>query len=198
LNLAEKRAIAQTVAEHIPDGASLAISVGTTPELVAQALLRHRGLRIFTNNLNVAQVCCANPDLQVTIARGRVRPLYRDVVDPSVPDFFATYSVDFGIFGVGGIDPDGTLLDFAEEEVAARQAIAAASRQTLLVADHAKFGRNAVVAGGNIAEVAHLFTDQPPPEPLRPRLWAGQVVIHLPSKGNQTKASLLQPTGIGS
>lgn len=193
LNLPEKRAIARTVAEHIPDGASLAISVGTTPELVALALLRHRGLRIFTNNLNVALACCANPDIQVTIARGRVRPLYRDVVDPSVPDFFATYSVDFGIFGVGGIDTEGTLLDFAEEEVAARQAIAAASRQTLLVADHAKFGRNAVVAGGKITDVDHLFTDRPPPEALGVRLWGAGIALHLPPDHSQTAPPLLQP-----
>jgi DeoR family glycerol-3-phosphate regulon repressor len=180
LNLREKDVIARMVAAHVPDGASLAISVGTTPDLVAQALLHHRGLRIFTNNLSVALTCCANPDIQVTLCKGRVRPAYRDVVDPSVPDFFATYTVDFGVFGVGGIDSEGTLLDFAEEEVAARRAIAASCRTSLLVADHAKFGRDAIVAGGQVTDVDHLFTDRPPPPVLLDRLRARGVTLHLP------------------
>jgi DeoR family glycerol-3-phosphate regulon repressor len=42
------------VASQIPDGATLFIDIGTTPEAVAHALLEHNDLRIVTNNLNVA------------------------------------------------------------------------------------------------------------------------------------------------
>jgi len=34
---------------------------------------------------------------------------------------FSAYKVDIGIYGVAGVDEDGTLLDFYEEEVRARQ-----------------------------------------------------------------------------
>src|SRR6185312_10507149 len=42
--LEEKRRIAQLVARHIPNDASLFINIGTTTEEVARALLSHRGL----------------------------------------------------------------------------------------------------------------------------------------------------------
>ena len=46
LQLAEKRRIAELVARHIPDEASLFINIGTTTEEVARALLRHRRLKV--------------------------------------------------------------------------------------------------------------------------------------------------------
>ena len=56
----EKRRIAQLVAAHIPDHASLFINIGTTTEEIARHLLQHVGLRIITNNLNVARCCAAS------------------------------------------------------------------------------------------------------------------------------------------
>ena len=58
----EKKAIAEALAACIPDRSSLFINIGTSTELVAEALLNHQGLEVITNNLNVAdallqQVC---------------------------------------------------------------------------------------------------------------------------------------------
>lgn len=178
LNLDEKRVIAEKVARQVPDGASLAFSIGTTPEMVARALANHRSLRIFTNNMNVAEVACANDSFEVTLTGGRLRNRDRDVLGPTVERFFAAYKVDFGIYGVGGIDADGTLLDFHEDEVRAREAIRHNCRQAFLVADHTKFGRNAVVKGGHITDAAALFTDRPVPGDLGMRLRAGEVSCH--------------------
>lgn len=50
----EKERIARKVAAQIPNGSTLFIDIGTTPEAVAHALLGHSNLRIVTNNLNVA------------------------------------------------------------------------------------------------------------------------------------------------
>ncbi|SDG37256.1 DeoR/GlpR family DNA-binding transcription regulator [Roseospirillum parvum] len=179
LHQAEKQAIARAVAGLVPDGASVALSIGTTPELIARALVEHRDLKIYTNNLNVALALCANPGFEVTLPGGRVRNRYRDLVGAAQTRFFAGYNVDFGIFGVGGIDDDGELLDFAEEEVEARQAILANCRRALLVADHTKFGRNAVVRGGHLAEVDVLVTDRAPPPAMAARLDAAGVTVHL-------------------
>ena len=49
MNLAEKKRIALALAAHIPDQASLFITLGTTPEEVAKALINHSGLRVITN-----------------------------------------------------------------------------------------------------------------------------------------------------
>ncbi len=170
LNLAEKRQIAHAVAGRIPNGSSLAFSIGTTPEIVAQALSTHQGLRIFTNNVNVAAAACRNPTFRVTIAGGLLRNEDLDVLGPSAETFFASYKVDFGIFGVGGVDADGSLLDFTEDEVRVRQAIRRNCRQALLVLDVSKFERAAHVRGGSIREMSSVFCDRPPPPAIRQSL----------------------------
>lgn len=163
LNLGAKQQIAKTVAAEIANGQSLAFSIGTTPEIVMQALAGHESLHVFTNNLNVAISASNNPTFQVTIAGGRLRHGDRDILGLSAQEFFANYKVDVGIFGVAGVDEDGTLLDFHEDEVAARQSILANCRKSFLVLDHSKFGRSAHVRGGHIRDVSAIFTDQPVP-----------------------------------
>jgi DeoR family transcriptional regulator, glycerol-3-phosphate regulon repressor len=62
LNAEAKRRIARAVAQAVPEGCSLILNIGTTTEAVAHELLRHRGLRVITNNLNVAAILSDNPD----------------------------------------------------------------------------------------------------------------------------------------
>ena len=161
-----KQAIAQEVARHIPDYASVAISIGTTPEVVATALLQHKGLRIFTNNLNVALLACTNPTFEVNIAGGRIRNSDNDILGPDIENFFSSYIFDFGIYGVAGVGDRGTLLDFYDEEVRARRLIHDNSRANFLVLDHSKFGRTAHVRGGQIGEASKVFCDAPPPNAI--------------------------------
>ena len=168
LNANAKQRIAHATARFIPDGASLMIGLGTTPEYVAQALSRRQDLRVITNNLNVATAFAQNPDVEITIAGGTLRPLDRDIVGETAARFFAGFRADFGIFGVGGVDQDGTLLDFHVGEVQARQSIVANSRTAVLVADATKFGRNATVRGGHLDDCHHLVTDGPLPETFAP------------------------------
>jgi len=166
MNLPAKRRIARLVSKEIQDGQSLAFSIGTTPEIVMQGLSARAGLIVYTNNLNVAFAASENPGNAVTIAGGKLRHGDRDIVGEGARSFFANYKVDIGIFGVAGVDEDGTLLDFHEEEVMSRQAILENCRQSYLVLDHSKFGRSAHVRGGHISDVSAVVTDLPVPMPI--------------------------------
>lgn len=158
-----KRAIARCVAEFVPDGASVFFGIGTTPEACAQALFDRKGLRVMTNNLNVALALSRNPGCELTIAGGRLRNLDGDVVAGEAHGFFARFSVDMGVYGVGGVAEDGSLLDFSHDEVRMRSDLASHCRRRFLVLDHSKFGRNATVRGGHITDAHRVFTDQAPP-----------------------------------
>ena len=166
LNIEAKQAIASSVAAHVPHGGSIAFSIGTTPELVSRALLNHQNLKIFTNNLHIAMVMSQNPSCDVTIAGGRIRQGDLDILGQGMTRLFAAYKVDIGIYGVGGVDEDGTLLDYYEEEVKARQLIQENSRHTYIVLDYSKFGRSAHVRGGHISQASKVFCDRTPPSSI--------------------------------
>lgn len=181
LNLEAKRRIALAVADLVPDGASLFIGLGTTPEQVAIALQHRRDLHVITNSLNVAAALARNPEIQLTIAGGTLRPRDRDIIGEAAAGFFSRFKADFGVFGVGGIDEDGTLLDFYSGEVEARQAIAGNCRASILVADSSKFGRNATARGGRLDEIDEFFTDVTPPAAFEALIRASGVRLRVSS-----------------
>jgi len=63
-NEAVKQAIAEKVARQIPNGVSVALGAGTTPEMVARALMAHEDLKIFTCSLNIALLAAAVSEMQ--------------------------------------------------------------------------------------------------------------------------------------
>lgn len=165
--LDEKRKIAQLAASIIEDKTSLFINIGTTTEYVAEELVTHgKKLRVITNNLNVATIMSKKQDFEVIVAGGIVRSRDCGVTGEAAVKFIRQFKVDVGIIGISGIDSDGTLLDFDFREVYVARAIIENSRKVFLVADHSKFGRNAMVKLGHIKEIDTLITDQMPSEQL--------------------------------
>jgi len=157
LNDDAKRRIAAAVAAAVPEGASLFLNIGTTTEAVARALLHHRGLRVITNNLNVAAILSDNPDCEVIVAGGLVRSRDRGIIGEATVEFIGQFRVDIGLIGISGIEADGTLRDFDVREVKVAQAIIRASRQLWLVADRSKFNRPAMVEVGRLDQIDRLL-----------------------------------------
>ncbi|OTG83734.1 DeoR/GlpR family DNA-binding transcription regulator [Acinetobacter sp. ANC 4648] len=162
-NLEAKQRIAKAVAATIPNHASIFINIGTTTEAIAHALLHHHGLKIITNNLNVAKILSVKEDFEVMIASGRVRP-DGGVIGQATADFFSLFKADYAVIGISGIDEDGALLDFDFQEVAVSKVIIANSKHVLLVADSSKFGRHAMMRLGHLNMIECLYTDQKPDE----------------------------------
>lgn len=162
LNAAGKRQIGEAVARCVPDGCSLILNIGTTTEAIARALLRHRGLRVITNNLNVADILAVNTDCEVIVAGGIMRPSDRGIVGEAAIDFIRQFKVDIGIIGISGIESDGTLRDYDLREVSVARAIIQQSREVWLAADSSKINRQATVEVTHISSVNRFFTDMPP------------------------------------
>lgn len=180
LHLDAKKHIAKRVAAEIPNGASLFINIGTTTEEVARALLDHQGLKVITNNINVASILRVKEDFNVIVAGGTVRSRDGGIIGEATVDFINQFRVDYGIIGISAIDQhDGSLLDYDYQEVRVAQSIIANSRHVFLAADHAKFGRSAMVRLGNITQVDRLFTDALPPKSIKALLKEHSVTLEL-------------------
>ncbi|AZY52693.1 DeoR/GlpR transcriptional regulator [Bordetella avium] len=157
-----KRRIAEAVARQVPDGCSLLINIGTTTEAIARALLQHRGLRVITNNLHVADILSDNPDCEVIVAGGVVRSRDRGITGEATIDFIRQFKVDIGLIGISGIEADGTLRDYDFREVLVARTIIEQSREVWLAADSSKFQRQAMVELAPISRISRFFTDAEP------------------------------------
>ncbi|MBC8129382.1 MAG: DeoR/GlpR transcriptional regulator [Rhizobiaceae bacterium] len=164
---AEKAAIGRAVADLVPDRASLFINIGTTTEAVATALLRHAGLMVITNNINVATIMRPYPEIEVVIAGGVVRRSDGGIVGEAAVDFIKQFRVDVAVIGVSAIDADGSLLDYDYREVRVAQAIISNARQVILASDATKFDRSAPVRIGHISQIDTFVTDHCPLPQIR-------------------------------
>lgn len=176
LNDEAKRRIARAAAQALPDGCSLILNIGTTTEAIAHELLQRKGLRVITNNLNVAAILSDNPDCEVIVAGGVVRGRDRGIVGEATVDFIRQFKVDIALIGISGIEPDGSLRDFDYREVKVAQTIIEHAREVWLAADFSKFNRPAMVQLATLAQIDRLFTDAPPPEPFPALLQDAEVI----------------------
>jgi len=166
LNQGAKQRIAKAVAKAVPQGCSLIINIGTTAEAIARELVHHRGLRVITNNLNVAAILSDNTACEVIVAGGVVRSRDRGIIGEVTIDFIRQFKADIGLIGISGIEADGTLRDFDYREVKVAQTIIEQSREVWLAADHSKFNRPAMVEVARLDQLDTLYTDQSPPAPF--------------------------------
>ncbi len=158
-----KAAIAQRLAEDIPENATLFLNIGTTTEAVARALLNHRNLMVVTNNLNIANILSANQSCEVMVAGGVLRRADGGLTGAMTVQVIRQFKFDIAVIGCSALDPDGDILDFDSNEVTVSQAILERARAAYLVADATKFTRSAPVKIASLREIERLYTDQPPP-----------------------------------
>ncbi|MET6679791.1 DeoR/GlpR family DNA-binding transcription regulator [Citrobacter amalonaticus] len=173
----EKKAIAEAVADYIPDGSTVFITIGTTVEQVARALLNHNHLRIITNSLRVAHILYNNPRFEVMVPGGTLRPHNSGIIGPSATAFVGDFRADYLVTSVGAIESDGAMLEFDVNEASVVKTMMAHARHILLAADHTKYHASAAVEIGNISSVTALFTDELPGPALHTLLRSNQVEI---------------------
>ena len=161
-NLAGKRDIGEAAAELVPDGATVFISIGSTPLAVASAMRRRKDLTVITNNLSAAMALSEEVSNRIIIPGGELRLPDRDILGDEALELFSRYRADIGIFGAAGVAEDGALLDFHVAEVRAREQIRENSRVSMLVLDSTKFGRAAPAVGESLLDIDHVIVDRRP------------------------------------
>ncbi len=184
LNQAGKARIARAIAARVPNDCSLILNIGTTTEAVAKALLHHTGLRVITNNLNVATILSGNPACELIVAGGSVRTRDRAILGETTVDFMRQFKVDIAIIGISGIEADGSLRDFDLREVKVAQTIIAQAREVWLAADASKFNRRAMVEVARLAQIDVLHTDAAPPPPFPDLLANAEVRCEVAGDGD--------------
>ncbi|RCK53636.1 DeoR family transcriptional regulator [Thalassospira profundimaris] len=165
-----KRALATQLTNLIPEGCTIAIGTGTTAELAAQSLSQHRNLTVLTNNIHVVLTLQNAPGVTLRLSGGTVRTRDLDVIGADSADFFGCYHAEFGIVSVGGMTPEGDLMDFNMDEVRARRALVQCCDHAILLVDDRKIGRNALCRDGHAGDFKTVILNSPPSDALQKRL----------------------------
>jgi DeoR family fructose operon transcriptional repressor len=154
----EKERIGQAAAEMVQDGDSVLLDSGSTTTQVAKHL-RDKRITVVTNALNIASELLDCPNIEVLVAGGILRKNALCLVGPQADAFFKGVWADKLFLGVEGVDVKGgfTVPDIIGANT--KRVMASSAKQTIVVADHGKLGRNTLGTIISLSEADLLITD---------------------------------------
>jgi DeoR family fructose operon transcriptional repressor len=140
---AEKGRIAAATAELIEDGQTLILDAGSTVAAVARELL-DRSLHVVTNSLPIAEILGEARGIDVTLTGGQLDPQFGVVLGPLCEQMLGSLAVDVAVMGIGGATEKG-LSNSNPLVVGSERKMIEVARKVVIVSDHTKFGRAALV-----------------------------------------------------
>lgn len=149
----EKARIGKVAAGLIQDGETVILDGGSTVAAVAREILG-RSLHVVTNSLPIADLLQDARNIELTLTGGYLDPRRRVMLGPLCERMLGAIRADLLIMGIGsvseaGLSNNNTLL------VGSERKMIEISRKVVIVADHTKFDRDAMipVAPVDVADV---------------------------------------------
>jgi DeoR family fructose operon transcriptional repressor len=139
----EKRRIAAIAAGMVEDGQTIILDGGSTTAAVARSLKNH-SLHVITNSLPIAEVFKEAREIEVTLTGGYLYPRLRAMLGPLCEQMLTHVTADVLIMGIGGVTEHG----FSNNNtlvVGPERKMIESARKVIVVTDHTKFGRGAVI-----------------------------------------------------
>mgnify|MGYP001952126483 FL=1 len=156
-----KRAIARAAAGLVSSGQTLFLDAGSTTSVLADELAKLTGLTIITNSFDVALKVGAagNGANELIMLGGSVSgPVCATAGDITIAEIHR-YRADLALLSPVGVDAEcgATSYDLREAEVA--RAMAANTKQRVLLADFSKIGLCSRVSYCEVGRIDHLVTN---------------------------------------
>lgn len=154
----EKRRIARVAAGLIEEGQTVILDGGSTVAFVAKELSA-RQLHVMTNSLPIAEVLKDASGIELTLTGGFLYRRLGVLLGPLCEQMLRTVAADVLILGIGGVNPEGfgnnnTLV------VGSERAMIDVARRVIIVTDHTKFGRAAILPVAPLSTADVVVTDK--------------------------------------
>jgi DeoR family transcriptional regulator, glycerol-3-phosphate regulon repressor len=172
-----KKAIARLAAVQVRDGDAILLDTGSTTAYVARALHGHRNLLVVTNSVDIARTLATRNGNRVYMAGGELRADDGAALGVSATAFVQQFRVRLCFLSIGAIDLEDGLMDFHLEEAEFSRVAIRRAERTIIVADHTKFGRRALVSVCPLSAVQTLITDEPLRASFQDRLRRAEATV---------------------
>ena len=153
----EKSRIGRLTAGLIEDGQTVILDGGSTVAAVARELAA-KSLHVVTNSLPIAEALEARRNIELTLTGGYLDPRIRVMLGPLCEQMLGLIRADVVIMGIGrvsdaGFSNNNTLVVGSEQKM-----IEIASK-LIIVADHTKFGRSAMIPVAQLEAADTVVSD---------------------------------------
>lgn len=159
INTREKSRIAAAAAPLIESGMKIFIDSGSTTLAFARGLLTRRGITIHTNSIDIAVLMSGNPEADVTVLSGVLKPDYKALFGVLTLAAIREQFYDTVVMSPVTVHAEHGFMDLGEEEALLRRAAVAQSRRSIMLADSSKFGRLGTIRTLGLGDIDVLVTD---------------------------------------
>jgi len=176
-NQEEKLRIAERAAGMVNHGDALMFDTGSTTTYVAHSLVSQRNLFAITNSVEVARSLAGRNNNRVYMAGGELRADDGAAFGETATDFVAQFQVDKAFLSIAAISPESGFMDNELWEAEFSRMVIRQAKNVIIVADHSKFERRALVKVCDFDTVDTLITTRTPPPPIAAKLKAADVDV---------------------
>lgn len=179
-----KRQIARAVVDLLEPKQTVILDSGSTCLAVAREIVsRGLGLTILTPNVRAGLELASQPDTQVLLVGGHLRPEEPNLVGADAEDFLGRYNADLFIMGAAGIHAERGITEYDSGESGVKRAGMASAERTVTVADSTKLGIVQFVRVAPLTALHTIVTDAPTDDPtIAAAREVGVEIIHVRSK----------------
>jgi DeoR/GlpR family transcriptional regulator of sugar metabolism len=156
----EKTRIGKLAASLVEEHQTVILGGGSTVVEVAKHI-GDRLIQVVTNSIPIAQVFWESKQVEVTLTGGYLYPRLGVQIGPICEKMLRSVSANIAILGIRGISADG-ISDSNSLNVESIRAMIAAARKVVVVADHSKFGQDAMIHVAGLSEIDVIVTDIEP------------------------------------
>jgi DeoR family glycerol-3-phosphate regulon repressor len=169
-NAAAKRAIARRAAEMVEDGDSIILDTGTTTSIFARELLKRANLTVITNSSDIARTLATVNGNRVYMAGGELNGDNGAAFGPSTIDFVAQFRAKHAMVTIAGLTAELGPMDSHLAEAEFARMVLSRGENRVILTDHSKFERMALIKICEFEDFNRIVTDIPPPTALAERL----------------------------
>ncbi|MBQ9942103.1 MAG: DeoR/GlpR transcriptional regulator [Christensenellaceae bacterium] len=142
----EKRRIAQAAAQMVAPGDCIFLESGTTVREMVPFLAGKQMLHVITGDIAIAGDLTCYPHIKVTVLGGELRSGYFNLNGFFAEQFLDSLKVDICFCAVDAITKDGgCMINELSQEVALKQKCLQAGKKAVLLCDHGKVGKEALI-----------------------------------------------------
>ncbi|MDR0395673.1 MAG: DeoR/GlpR family DNA-binding transcription regulator [Oscillospiraceae bacterium] len=160
-----KRAMAELIAERIPDGESVALDASTSALFVSRALASRRRLSLVTNSMEILTELSGKADWTIIATGGTLNGSALSFAGPQAERAIGEFHVRLAVMSCKGLDARTGFTDTNESDASVKRAFIACAERTAFLVDSSKFGRSAFSRIAGLEGAAWIVTDAAPPEP---------------------------------
>ena len=160
----EKQLIANRALELIPDGATIALDIGTTTHALARLLGVKRNLTIIISSVRIASELVRKGNHELYFIGGQLHKEEQVTMGTFTRDFLNHFAlIDLFFCGADGFTLDCGITECSEAVADVKRQLVAMAGKKILMADHSKFGKKALFKSCPIEKINTLITDAKTP-----------------------------------